>query len=215
MESNKFEKDFRDKLNKREIAPSENSWDRLDAMLTVAEKKQPKKDNTWLYIAASFIGFLCIGIVFFSQTEELIDIKKTEVVLENQEIVKPNEETIINKEEVPVINKSAIATTNSIKKIEKNISETKPVLIEKETIQENQNQLVSNEKPTEIIIQKDIPNEIVATTKPARPSVKVDASKLLSEVDQELDLTFREKVVQKVNENYKAVRQVFVSRNQE
>ena len=45
MESNKFEKDFRNKLNKREIAPSENSWDRLDAMLTVAEKKQPKKDS--------------------------------------------------------------------------------------------------------------------------------------------------------------------------
>ena len=215
MESNKFEKDFRNKLNKREIAPSENSWDRLDAMLTVAEKKQPKKDNTWLYIAASFIGFLCIGIVFFSQTEELIDIKKTEVVLENQEIVKPNEETIINKEEVPVINKSAIATTNSIKKTEKSISKIKPVLIEKETIQENQNQLVSNEKPTETIIQKDIPNEIVATTEIAKPSVKVDANKLLSEVDGELDLSFRERMVQKVNKNYRAVKVAVANRNQE
>ena len=215
MESNKFEKDFRNKLNKREIALSENSWDRLDAMLTVAEKKQPKKSNGWVYIAASIIGFIFIGTVFFSQTEELIDIKKTEVVLENQEITKPTEETIIKKEEVPVINKSAIATTNSIKKTEKSISKIKPVLIEKETIQENQNQLVSNEKPTETIIQKDIPNEIVATTEIAKPSVKVDANKLLSEVDGELDLSFRERMVQKVNKNYRAVKVAVANRNQE
>ena len=34
-----------------------------------------------MFVAASVIGFICIGIVFFSQTEELIDIKK---------IVRPN-----------------------------------------------------------------------------------------------------------------------------
>ena len=45
MEPNKFEKDFREKLNQREIEPSNNAWDRLDAMLSVAEEKKPKKST--------------------------------------------------------------------------------------------------------------------------------------------------------------------------
>ena len=122
MESNKFEKDFRDKLNKREIAPSENSWDRLDAMLTVAEKKQSKKSNAWLYIAASIIGFICIGTMFFSQTEELIDVKKDNVVIENHETKKPVEKVITK--EVSIINQSSIAATNS-----KQIKFKKPMIL--------------------------------------------------------------------------------------
>ena len=35
-ERNKFEEDLRNKLNEREIVPSEKAWDRLDAMLAVA-----------------------------------------------------------------------------------------------------------------------------------------------------------------------------------
>ncbi len=52
MELNNLEKDFRNKLNQREIQPSEKAWDRLDAMLSVAEKKKPKR--TWMYIAKFF-----------------------------------------------------------------------------------------------------------------------------------------------------------------
>jgi hypothetical protein len=32
MEQNKLEKEFRKKLNQREITPTENAWDRLDAV---------------------------------------------------------------------------------------------------------------------------------------------------------------------------------------
>ena len=213
MESNKFEKDFRDKLNLREIAPSENSWDRLDAMLAVAEKQQPKKSKDWFYIAASIIGFILIGSVFFSLTEELIDIKKSDVVIENKEIIKPTEEVLINKEEVSVINQKSVATTNSNQKTKNNASEIKPALVINEEIQ--QEQLVSNEKPTEEIIQKDIPVELFATTNIANPSVKVDAKNLLSEVDGELELSFRERIVQKINKNYQNIKVALANRNQE
>ena len=40
MEPNKFEKQIREQLNSREIQPSKKSWDRLDAMLSVAEEKK-------------------------------------------------------------------------------------------------------------------------------------------------------------------------------
>ena len=42
MEPNKIEKQFREKLNTREIQPSVQVWDRLDAMLSVAEEKKTK-----------------------------------------------------------------------------------------------------------------------------------------------------------------------------
>jgi hypothetical protein len=45
MEPNKLETDFRQKINDRTLTPSENSWDRLDAMLTIAEQKKPKRKN--------------------------------------------------------------------------------------------------------------------------------------------------------------------------
>ena len=75
MEQNKLETQFKEKLNSREIKPKEMAWDRLNAMLSVAEPskgeqvQKPKHKFTWLYIAASFIGFLMISTVFFNQKE--------------------------------------------------------------------------------------------------------------------------------------------------
>ena len=83
MGPHKSDKDFRNKLNQREITPSENAWDRLDAMLSVAEEKKSKGGYNWLFIAATIIGFLLIGTIFFSQTEKLIDKGRNEVVIEN------------------------------------------------------------------------------------------------------------------------------------
>lgn len=82
MEPNKLENSFKEQLNKREIQPSEMSWDRLDAMLSVTENKKPKK-RTWMYIAASFLGFMLIGSLFFNQSETEIKTNNTVVVQEN------------------------------------------------------------------------------------------------------------------------------------
>jgi len=76
MEPNNFEKDFREKLNKREIEPSNKAWDRLDAMLSVAEEKKPKKSKKRLYIAASVVGFLLVGTFFFNQKESAVETPK-------------------------------------------------------------------------------------------------------------------------------------------
>ena len=42
MEPNNIEKQIREKLNQRTIQPSQNAWDRLDAMLSV-EEQNPKE----------------------------------------------------------------------------------------------------------------------------------------------------------------------------
>lgn len=43
MERNNFEQQAKEKLSNREITPSAQAWDRLDAMLSIQEK--PKEKN--------------------------------------------------------------------------------------------------------------------------------------------------------------------------
>ncbi|WP_431244126.1 hypothetical protein ACQ9BO_06990 [Flavobacterium sp. P21] len=92
MEPNNFEKDFREKLNQRKIEPSNKAWDRLDAMLSVAEEKktiqltsEKKSNKKWLYIAASVVGFLLVGTFFFHQKENTIEAPKNSVVVKEAE----------------------------------------------------------------------------------------------------------------------------------
>ena len=83
MEHFDIENQFKQKLNNREIKPSEVAWDKLNTMLTIAEK--PKKSFGWLYIAASFVGLLLIATVFFATTQSVIDQPLTkDIVLENE-----------------------------------------------------------------------------------------------------------------------------------
>ena len=67
MEPNKLETQFKEKLNSREIEPSEMAWDRLDAMLSVTEEKKTRRSFGWLYIAASILVLGTAGMFFFNQ----------------------------------------------------------------------------------------------------------------------------------------------------
>ena len=85
MKPNKFEKQIREQLNSREIQPSDMAWDRLDAMLSVAEEKKTKRSFGWLYIAASILVFVGVGTFFFNQNTSEITPNTTIV---NQEVIK-------------------------------------------------------------------------------------------------------------------------------
>ncbi len=59
MEPNKLETQIKEKLNSREIQPTEMAWDRLDAMLSVAEEKKTKR---FPFLTAKFINCCkCFG----------------------------------------------------------------------------------------------------------------------------------------------------------
>lgn len=56
MKSDKLEQQFREKLQNRTIEPSDKAWDRLDAMLSVAEKR---KTNPQMVVCSSkFVDFI-------------------------------------------------------------------------------------------------------------------------------------------------------------
>ena len=237
MEPNNFEKDFREKLNQRKIEPSEKAWDRLDAMLSVAEeKKQPKNKKRWMYIAASIVGFLLVGTFFFNQKKSVVETPKNNVVIKEnlqKDTVVKRDLDIINpiKTEVAVSEKTS--NQNSVKE-EKNLN-VKP----NKTLKTKSNQIaessiiIKNNQPKQSVNNQSLAVETskketvdqllesaektVVAENSAKPKskVKINANDLLNQVDGELELSFREKMITKVNKNYQTVKVALANRNQQ
>jgi hypothetical protein len=232
MEQNKLENEFRNKLNQREINPSESSWDRLDAMLTVAEEKKPVRSYSWIYIAASIIGFAFLGTFFFNQSDKNETIESNEVVIENNQKAEP-----IQKEANSIIPSNSkaesIAVISEVKKVNKNPRAIKSTTINQNQLAQNSNSdsLITRLKSTQSIQETEqiassnstnnSVDEMLAAVQTApkaaisKTAVKVNPNTLLSQVDGELELSFREKVINKVNKNYQSVKVALANRNQE
>jgi cytoskeletal protein RodZ len=237
MALNKLEKEFKNQLDQREIKPSPAAWDRLDAMLTVREEKKVKPIYNWIYIAASIIGFLAIGYVFFSNPAELVDVKRTEVVENNvsnptiDSINKEPQTPIQIQKEIELIADNQVATQkknaaiSTSQKINKQINVPQKQIAQtsntnKNTVEQQIEKSIHNQKANEF--NQISPNPITnksqiaeVTAKTNNPTVKVNASNLLSEVDNELELSFREKVIRKIDKNYKTVKVALANRNQQ
>lgn len=228
MEPNKLEKLFREKLESREIKPSEGSWDRLDAMLTVAEKPKPKRRFGWLYLAASVVGLLLVGTVFFNQKNTIVDSENKVVNIDSVPSKGPEVSTPINVNEKSNYSESehsAIAQT-AIPKANKVSTPNKEQII----VNSNQNQVPevsiihqkteqkSISSPTNAVSVDELLASVTNPSKNDSPSseksnVRVNANNLLTQVDGELELTFREKVINKVNKNYQTVKVALSNRN--
>lgn len=230
MEPNKLEKSFREQLNKREIQPSEMAWDRLDAMLSVAEKKKPKK-RTWMYVAASFLGFILIGSLFFSQSEPEIKTNNAVVVQENTE---SQSESTSQEESSPVSSSSTITAVKPNQNAIASVA-TSPKKVSK-TLKENSSISEKGAEEFQVIEEKMIPNvkqnkyieseSLLAEAETklqsesikssvAKSGVKVNSKNLLNSVEGELDNTFRERVVRSIGKNYETVKSSLATRNQE
>lgn len=226
MEPSKMDNQFRKQLNEREIQPSEAAWDRLDAMLSIAEKK--KRKFPWMYIAASVLGFLLIGTVFFSSKGDSIEIQKEDVVFEKERPIEPERDakSIVSKE--AVVSESLVTTV--VSKTEPKRSEIKVLTEESTTIKNNQvaEVLIINQKTEKQSIKSQSNSAAVdqllaavensskkETQFDRNPSIQVDAAKLLSQVDGELELSFREKVINRVSKNYHTVKVALAKRNLE
>lgn len=229
MEPNKLEKLFAEKLESREIKPSEGAWDRLDAMLTVAEKPKPKRKFGWLYFAASVVGLLLIGTVFFNQKDSIVVDPSKKIVIGNSVAPKElkaassdllNEElnhgetkdsalaqkAIAKNSQIPASNKESLITNNNQHQV--------PVV----SISNQKTEQKSILSPTNVASVDELLVSVANPSKNERqsnqkPSIEVNANNLLSQVDGELELTFREKVINKVNKNYQTVKVALSNRN--
>jgi hypothetical protein len=250
MEPNKIEKQFREKLNSREIQPSAQAWDRLDAMLSVAEEKKTKRPFGFLFIAASILVLVTLGLFFFTQNGTEIkpinsvvrtEIKKdtiqnptntteisvvpealqkqvvvSERPMESKEANTINHPSTINNQGVAIINqKTTVNQINKDKTIE--FQNSSDVALKDMPIIETKREIVVDsrkEVKSDDVLLADLDKTAKQSTS-KKTTMKVDAKNLLSQVDGELELTFREKVINKVNKNYKEVKVALANRNKE
>jgi hypothetical protein len=236
MELNKLEQDFKQKLEQRTIQPTEMAWDRLDAMLSVAEKQKKKPGRNWMYIAASFLALLLVGTFFLNKEKQdsvtNINNSVTETRSERgttiDTAVKPS---VINE---PFTEEDAVATTTSISTGKVSVTPAKSISSKKSDVSStvvaatndnaDSNTDVTKVKSgpakinvdaADLLASVDTPvvNETIAVTKAKKQSVKVNPNSLLSSVEGELDDSFRGKVLQSVAKNYDKIKTSVASRN--
>lgn len=227
MERSKLEKEIQAKLASREMPPSEQAWDRLDAMLSVAEK--PKRKFNWLYVAAVFLGFTLLGVFFLNQEKAVISTPlNNEVVNKVPPPQEDNKEQVIESYNAVSVKKEQIAVKGISKKTVKGVqlpSETainpkKDYIIDYAAKIEAAESIKTATKPAKYIdaetllaqVQKD--NALKANpTAAQKTTITVDASGLLSAAENELNESFRDKVIETINKNYNSVKSSLANRN--
>jgi len=227
MEPNKMEEEFRKKLNEREIQPSEAAWDRLDAMLSVAENKKPKRNNTFLFIAAGLALFFSLGLFLLQQEKSNPEIQlnnpavvtsdENPAIIGKQETVKESN-TVIDQKISEGKQNEAVVENQIISKTKKTMkSDAKTTTdFQQQTVKEAIAEVIPKTEPQTQKVSIDAEKLLANTDKPkAKPQVKVNVNSLLSSVEGELNQEFRETTLQRLNRNFKTVKTAVANRNYE
>ena len=247
MELTKIEKQIREKLTSREIQPTAQAWDRLGAMLSVAEEKKVRRPFGFLFIAASIMVLLAVGLFFLTQNGAKTQPENDVVTTESTDTLqKP-----LNETPTPIVELKQIVVFDTENPKSQNPNQNQRVSINNQKSPKNQNQsinqnpIINREKEIEyqnssvvalknlplieerkqiLFPNKGIPSDeqlLASLDKTANQSiekntsVKVNSKSLLSQVDGELELSFREKVINRVAKNYKEVKVALSNRNNE
>jgi len=249
-EPNKLETQIKEQINARKIQPSEMAWDRLDAMLSVAEEKKttrlPFLSSRFIGIAASVLVLVSLGLFFFNPKENVAQPDNKVVVKEksnnkinNNDKVNDNSlNTSKQKQQVAEIKNQQSKIGNQKSSPSFNLSTNrqvinqktsgKPIINPKQEVFFSKQEAVAQKELPEVSSEKPLASkpstvnvdELLASVEKtpklnAKSKVKVNANSLLSQVDGELDQSFRDKVLNKINKNYKEVKVALATRNQQ
>lgn len=215
MEQNKnIENQFREKLNQRTVEPSDKAWDRLDAMLSVTEKKKTKRN--WLWIAAGLILFVTIGSLFVRTNKNELIPAKDVVVNENhhpenlpvltpetkdEEILAVNEEVsekefnrkIILTDSFQVVQKKDVFYNNTYDDFRNETSEIDIVEVDIESESDN------NYQPNTYVTAQDllgsVKNEKQFAEQTSKPTVTIDHRSLLYQAEMEVEQQYRKNAI--------------------
>lgn len=244
MKLNNFEKQVQQKLSNREIKPSANSWDRLDAMLSVEEKPKKEKRFFWLNMAASFIILASIGYYFYNLNstieptiEESIIVdgeKKEKNTNQNDQKIR-TEEVLVTNDKIKETSKisshlksSTInnkqSTTNNLKGVS-NINQSTEKIKKEANLVDNVKPATQNQQPTtnkyisaekllaDVNNTKYEPKNSEKINQRTRKGISVNPNSLLSNAETELNHSYRESALDKLNKNFNSVKTVLANRN--
>ena len=227
MEPNKIDNQIREKLNAREIQPSAQAWDRLDAMLAVSEEKKPKKGYGWFFVAASTILFFGLGFFLFNsnETKEINNsnpiVTTINEVMDSTEANKINQISVEKEQHVLVQNEENYSKTQKNKKSKETNELIKPENDLEEKITPNSQLQTPNSykyvSPENLLAEVQTGEKVITSDKKISPKakMKVDANSLLTNVEKELDENHRETTLDKLNRKFKDAKSALANRNYE
>ncbi|MFT6749456.1 MAG: hypothetical protein ACI9XR_000746 [Flavobacterium sp.] len=238
MESNNIENQIKQKLANREIQPSGQTWDRLDAMLTVAEEKKSKKVLFWnpkyFTIAAAFVLIGTLVFINFSENNITISTPENTVVIkentENEKQDSYDAEIVVAPTESVIVEKS-VAVVKTLEKSESNKNTKTPIINQKTNVILKSNpstnsEIASIEKnvnskeqelifaKTKVISDSDLLASIDKASKTNNSkTIQVSSRSLLYEVTSEINQEYRETNFQKLKRNFETVKVAISNRN--
>ena len=228
MEPNKLDNQIREKLNAREIQPSAQAWDRLDAMLTVSEEKKPKKGYGWFFVAASTILFFGLGFFLFNSNETTEINNSVPVVTTSSKAIDSVETNKINVISVENVKPILVQNEENISKKEKrNIKPiaTVELINEKNIIQENPIPITQHPSPSaykyvspeNLLAEVQTGEKVIISENKiiSKPKMKVDPNSLLTTVEKELDETHKETTLEKLTRKFQDAKSALANRNYE
>lgn len=228
MAQHKIDNQIKEKLNAREIQPTDQAWDRLDAMLTVSEEKKSTKGYGWFSVAASMILFLGLGFFLFNSdgtTEINNSVPIVTTSKEEIDTVKTNKIHEISVENV----KSVLVQNevNNLKKEVKNIkSEQRKEIVKVENVTDERNasnfQLPTSNyykyvSPENLLAEVQTGEKVISSENKiiSKTRMKVDANSLLTNVEKELDDTHKETTLDKLTRKFQDAKSALANRNYE
>ena len=227
MEPNKIDNQIREKLNAREVQPSAQAWDRLDAMLAVSEEKKPKKGYGWFFVAASTILFFGLGFFLFNsnETKEINNsnpiVTTINEVMDSTEANKINQISVEKEQPVLVQNEVNYSKTQKNKKSKETNELIKPENDLEEKITPNSQLQTPNSykyvSPENLLAEVETGEKVITSDKKTSPKakMKVDANSLLTTIEKELDENHRETTLDKLNRKFKDAKSALANRNYE
>ncbi|WP_396139204.1 hypothetical protein [Flavobacterium sp.] len=226
MAQHQIDNQIKSKLNTREIQPSAQAWDRLDAMLTVSENKKSKKSYGWFFVAASLVLFFGLGFFIFNQNEEAKINLSTPVLTsvdEDIDSIKSNKTGIIPTEKTtPILVQNEV---NYLKALSNNKSEGSKELVKGENVADEKiapnSQLpipnIQLPTPEKLLVEVSVNQKEIPLIKKNKTNskIKIDAASLLSTVEKELDENYKETTLDKLSRKFQDAKSALANRNYE
>ena len=239
MAPNKFEKQLKDTLERRTIAPSKIAWSQLDTQLDVQKNKQ-KFPFWWFSIAATFLGVFLAIFVFNDKPDPInvvIEDVKKEILLPSEinQINKQNKltkiitspELVVDKVNVKPKNKAVTnknkATIQSVQAEKSNV-----VLVVNDKIKPEDKATIASatnlEKPIDKTSQTTtITSEADLLLKEAYSDVqdnyntyipeKIDANSLLEDVEMKSEKSLKNRLFHAVKSGYETLKTTVAERD--
>ena len=227
---------LREKLQKRSIVPSEKSWDQLSQKLDAEESTQ--KGGKWWFLkyAAIFLILFSVGLYFFKTNNQKVEVPVVVAPIIKEEVKKTPK--IVVEPEIRVAETTVNSTVKENQKKEPIILKNKEVdngaiaiNISKESIEPSENrttEIVAIEAPTKEILVVEQPSEeeilnaeVDQLLKASKIKLRVNrqfstkravsAQALLTEVEDDLDKDFKEKLVETILTTLKTPRKIVIT----